>query len=140
MKMKGMSLFANVYSPSRDGEVLNSETDSLELREKTFTDNVKYATESDLVVAIIDNRDAGTMVEVGMRYAHDKAMGKLVTGARANIMTFSNYNYGINLMLTNAVIGHYTDLQELLDSIIDLYDDEFNYDEIDKSMMEFEVY
>ena len=103
-----------VYSPSRDGEVLNTKTDSIELRQKVFSDNVVGVRDSELVLAVVDNKDAGTFFEIGTKYAYEHSTWSDNKVKRANIITYSDEDYGVNLMILNSSKGHYTTILDLI--------------------------
>lgn len=65
------------------------------LATKIFVKNIKALTTSRLIVANIDNRDQGTMVECG--YAFAKNMP---------VVTCSYENFGSNVMLQQKIIAH----------------------------------
>ena len=110
-----------VYSPSRDGKKLDMSTDGPELRTAVFRDNVDNLTECDIVVAVIDDRDTGTMWEMGCRYGRwmDKyanSKNKLEDAARFDcpiIVTYTDHDYGVNLMLLESIAAHCKGVDEL---------------------------
>lgn len=107
-----------VYSPSRDGRVLSPKNDDIELRKEVFKENMIGVDESALVVGVIDNRDPGTMFEVGAKSAFDMCNGYSKSN-RSRILTYSAHNYGVNLMLINSTLGHYVKISELLEKVQD---------------------
>lgn len=64
-------------------------------RRQVFLDNVNNIDDADLMVALIDDRDIGTIFELG--YA---------CKAGVPCITFTNMNYGMNLMLAESVLAH----------------------------------
>ena len=64
--------------------------------------NIDMVAQCDTMIAIIDDRDTGTVFEIG--YA--SAMSK-------NIITYSSQGYGVNVMLAHAVFTHTQNLEEL---------------------------
>lgn len=106
-----------VYSPSRDGKKLDMSTDSPKLRAEVFQDNIKHLSESDVMVAVIDDRDTGTMWEMGCRYGRwldryrclDRRHAPCKDDARTDcpmIITYTDNDYGVNLMLTESIACH----------------------------------
>lgn len=77
---------------------------SKELRMRVFNDNWSNIDTSDLMLAVIDNFDVGVMWEVGYAYK-----------AQIPIFTFTNKNYGCNLMLAHSIVGHLKSLDSLKD-------------------------
>lgn len=125
-----------VYSPSRDGEVLNTKTDSIELRQKVFSDNVVGVRDSELVLAVVDNKDAGTFFEIGTKYAYEHSTWSDNKVKRANIITYSDEDYGVNLMILNSSKGHYT---TILDLIAGLSNWKIGRDPSERRMSDYEV-
>lgn len=62
--------------------------------------------DSDLVVACIDDRDSFVSLVMGMAYAQNKP-----------IVSFTNHNYGVNLMLLLCLVKHCMNLDELKEAI-----------------------
>src|SRR4030042_1216036 len=54
-----------LHSPFYDGIVLNKSNDSLELRKNIFNENMAQIANADLMIAVIDDFECGTMVEYG---------------------------------------------------------------------------
>jgi nucleoside 2-deoxyribosyltransferase len=71
------------------------ELPSDDLRLKVFTDNVVSIDHSDLMLAVVDDKDTGVMFEMGYAFR-----------AHVPIVTFTSRDYGVNLMLAHSVIGH----------------------------------
>jgi nucleoside 2-deoxyribosyltransferase len=85
------------------------ETPSLELRQAIFNDNTLNIDDADLLIAIIDDRDAGTMWEMGYAYK-----------ASVPIVSFTSKGFGMNIMLSQCVIGHAKGFEQLRD-ILEIY-------------------
>lgn len=68
---------------------------SQELRSRVFYDNWSNIDDADLVIAVIDNFDTGTMWEIGYAYK-----------AHVPVVTTTANDYGCNLMLAESIIGH----------------------------------
>lgn len=117
------SLGFEVYSPSRDGKKLNKDTDSPDLRAQVFDDNIKHLSTADIIVAVIDDRDTGTVWEMGCRYGRwlDRyhTLDRNATqkdDARRDcpmIVTYTDHDYGVNLMLTESIACHCKGVAEL---------------------------
>lgn len=60
----------------------------------------------EVVIALTDNFDSGTMFECG-----------LAKGMNIPYITWSSSGYGMNLMLQKSVTAHYISLQELIDDL-----------------------
>lgn len=103
----------NVYAPYYDGIVLSKENDSLELRKNVFTENVSKVLSSDLVVAIIDDFEPGTMVEVGVRICADFSLNR-----KKSIIAYSNVpGRGLNVMLQQACYGFANGVEQLREQL-----------------------
>ncbi len=88
-------------------------------RHNVFMDNVNNIDDANLVVALIDGRDIGTIFEIGYAY-----------GVNVPIITFTNLGFGMNLMLAESTLAHCKGLDQL-DSAIKMfirgaYADEFD--------------
>lgn len=92
------------YSPRADGIVLKD----LPLEQRLVACNAVFQTNVDrlnwchCVLALIDDRDPGTIWEMG--YAHGK--GK-------RIVTYTTQNFGLNVMLQSCVVAHVRNLSNL---------------------------
>lgn len=115
------SLGFKVYSPSRDGKKLDMSTDSPELRAEVFQDNIKHLSESEIIIAVIDDRDTGTMWEMGCRYGRwldgytglDNYQDDENRADCPMIVTYTDHDYGVNLMLTESIACHCKGTAEL---------------------------
>ena len=101
-----------LYSPRKDGILIDM---TPEQRKKAsasvFRTNCKRIVESDLVIAVIDGRDQGTIFEIGYASAF----------RHIKIVTYSDEKFGVNVMLRYAVHGHVrgtTDLESFLRAFI----------------------
>lgn len=108
------SLGFEVYSPSRDGAKLDISNDSAELRAQTFSDNIKHLSSADIIVAVIDDKDTGTVWEMGCRYGRWLDRYHCLDGSQKDdsrkdvpmIVTYTDHDYGVNLMLTESIACH----------------------------------
>lgn len=95
------------YSPRLDGILKDMPKEQRMKATKTIYDNnVKNIITTDMMVAVIDNRDVGTMFEIG--YA--AALGK-------KIITLTNNDFMVNVMLKECVFTHLTDVNKLPDAV-----------------------
>lgn len=78
------------------------------LRAQVYTENITNISNSDLLVAITDDFDAGTLFEIG--YA---------SALRIPIVTFSARGYGSNLMLAESAFFHARTFGELANGLKD---------------------
>lgn len=114
-----------VYSPRRDGVAVPGQA-TYNDREQIFKSNVEHTTQSDLIVAVIDDRDTGTSWEMGCRYGYwlskveelqkmnihqHHELSQLST--EAPIITFTAHDYGVNLMLLHSILQHCRGVEEL---------------------------
>ena len=82
------------------------EKPSQELRRQVFMDNWMNIDDADLMVAVIDDRDSGTVWEIGYAFAR-----------HVPIITFTNKGYGSNLMLAECIIAHIKSFDDLLEAL-----------------------
>lgn len=75
---------------------------SPQTRRQVFLDNVNNIDDADLLVALIDDRDIGTIFELG--YA---------CKAGVPVITFTNQSYGMNLMLAESTLAHCKGVEQL---------------------------
>lgn len=83
-------------------EIAEGHPPSLSLRQRVFDDNTKNIDDADLMVAVVDDFDTGTIFEWGFAY-------------RANIpiVSVTKSDYGCNLMLAQSIIAHVKSLDSL---------------------------
>jgi len=95
------------YSPMRHS-VLKDMTpkERANSARKVFDENIAEMDKADLILAMTDDFDPGTVFEIGYSF-----------GTRKDIITYSPNNYGANVMLSQASCGHYTDLKVLANSL-----------------------
>jgi nucleoside 2-deoxyribosyltransferase len=105
--IEGMARKAGIdlYSPRRDGPGILASMSQDERDEKgmeIFSTNCIEIVASDAVLAVIDDRDTGVVFEMGFAY-----------GRSVPIVSFSNENYGMNVMMKGAISHHLLGLAEL---------------------------
>jgi nucleoside 2-deoxyribosyltransferase len=91
-----------LFSPRRDGiAILQDLTleQKLKAAGRVFEQNKTEIHSSDMVFAVIDDRDPGTIWELG--YA-----ARIRYIAVPKIVTFTNHNYGVNVMVQMCADGH----------------------------------
>lgn len=71
------------------------EVPSLELKNEVFKDNWSNINNAPFMIAVIDGRDTGVVWEMGYAFK-----------ANVPIITFTDKNFGMNLMLAQCTIGH----------------------------------
>lgn len=86
--------------------IRNKVVPPMDLRSKVFGDNVDNIDDSDLMVAIIDDHDSGTIWEIGYAFR-----------AHVPVITFTGRNFGSNLMLAQSTIGHLKSVADLRGAI-----------------------
>lgn len=93
-----------LYSPRQDGIVLKDlpPKDRLAASKKVFHTNIDQISWCHYIVAVIDDRDPGTIWEMGFGYAQGK-----------RIVTYTAQNYGLNVMLQCCVVAHVRTLPNL---------------------------
>lgn len=89
------------YSPARDGVMLKPD-DPPEKRDEVYYSNKAAVTRADLLVCILDERDTGTLWELGC-----------ATGAGVPIIAVTLTKDQMNVMLERGVLAHVVTLREL---------------------------
>lgn len=112
-KLLEHDLNLKVYSPSRDGIKLDIKTSTYEDRLATFTDNVKNIDNADIVVAIVDELDTGTLWEVG--YARQNSKPVFVLTCDQEEIT------GVTDRYLLRVASDYNELREFLSQYINTF-------------------
>lgn len=111
-----------LYSPREHG-VLGGKKFNKSSRLEIFKSNIDNLTTADLVIANIDNRDTGTNFELGYFYAYKSLRLDRTNGPK--IITFSDNNFGVNVMIGETILNHFTaydDLADYLNSLKTLED------------------
>jgi nucleoside 2-deoxyribosyltransferase len=107
-----------LISPRFAGVLSNMDQDRRQAAALTiFAHNCVDLHEADIVIAIIDDRDSGTMWEMGFFYG---LFWSQKGGKERKIYTFTNHNYNLNIMLAGCVEGHvtgYDQMAEILERI-----------------------
>ena len=97
------------YSPRSDGILLDqTEEERQKNKKRVYDANVDNICAADHMVAVIDDRDIGTIWEMG--YA--KAIG-------VPTITISNESYGLNVMLAESVQAHVLQLDDMIRALDD---------------------
>jgi nucleoside 2-deoxyribosyltransferase len=79
---------------------------SASTRRAVYEDNVNNISDAQLLVALIDDRDTGTVFEMGWAAARD-----------IPIITFTLHDYGVNLMLAESVLAHTKGAEQLRQAV-----------------------
>jgi len=99
------------FSPRSTGVLLDMTEEEKQKRKKEiYNDNVKNIDMCTLMIAVIDDKDVGTMWEMGYATAKGKP-----------IISISNKNYGLNVMLAESVRAHVLDIPQMFAAIYDPY-------------------
>jgi nucleoside 2-deoxyribosyltransferase len=93
------------YSPSRDGIML-SPADPPERRDEVFYSNVNAIQQSDLLIAILDVKDTGTIWELGA-----------ATGRGIPVIAVTFALKTMNVMLERGVIAHVANPHDLAEAL-----------------------
>lgn len=76
------------------------------LRRSVFGDNVITIKQASLLVAVVDDRDTGTIFEWGYAFA-----------SHIPLISVTNHDYGMNLMLAHSIVGHCKGLDQIKDGL-----------------------
>ncbi len=100
--MRGTS----TYSPYRDGIML-APNSPVEARQQVYQSNINAIKQSDLVIAVLNVRDTGTTWEFGGANMLDKPVISVITDPATKM----------NVMLSEGVLAHVTNLDDLRDTL-----------------------
>lgn len=104
-----------VFAPFYDGVVLDSKNDSLENRKSIFESNVTCIKNFDLVVAIIDEYDPGTVFEIGYAKCSYDIGGIL---GKPKIISYSDIpGRTLNVMLAQSCWGFANGIEQLKEQL-----------------------
>lgn len=91
------------YSPRMEGTLIHISPENRQAAAKLiYEKNILRLAWCTHVIAVIDDRDPGTHIEIGYALASNK-----------RIITYSGQGHGLNVMLQGAVAGHARNLIEL---------------------------
>lgn len=91
------------YSPRTDGVLIDMSPEQKKAStRRIFNKNVLEMTQSNLMLAVIDGRDTGTVWEIGFAYA-----------SGIPVITYSDQGYGVNVMIKECVWAHAKGLARL---------------------------
>lgn len=88
----------NFFSPRHEGVIVDmtpQQRSDPNILKTIYNSNIEAIKKSTCIIAVIDGKDIGTIFEIG--YA--AALGK-------KIITFTDLNYGVNVMLSQCVFAH----------------------------------
>ncbi len=92
------------FSPRSEGVLIDMTKEERETKMvDIFNSNVNNMDYCDIMIAVIDNYDPGTMIECGYYLKYKKP-----------IFTYSANDYGLNIMLRQAVLCHNTTIEGLV--------------------------
>jgi nucleoside 2-deoxyribosyltransferase len=95
------------FSPRKSGGVISdlSLEDRAKESKRIYDSNVSQMIRANLIFAIVDGRDTGTVYEMGyFRALTDNP--KSWTAERRRSVTYTNENFGLNIMLKESVDAH----------------------------------
>lgn len=101
------------YSPRSEGVLIDhAPEDRAAMLQGIFNSNIKNLDGCDLVLAVVDGRDIGTIWEMGMIYGRRSSPvptnieNNGSGAARAPIVTYTEEGFGLNVMIQQSVSGH----------------------------------
>jgi nucleoside 2-deoxyribosyltransferase len=98
----------NFFSPRSEGVLMKMDEAGKTLNKAAiYLSNVTNIAKATHVVAVIDDRDVGTIWEMG--YA---------TAAGKNVISISNQSYGLNVMLAESVQAHVRNIPNMIEAIL----------------------
>lgn len=98
------------FSPRTSGVLMDMDKKEAESKyDFIFRINIERLNWCDTVVAVIDNRDIGTIWEMGFAFANEK-----------DIISYTAHDYGLNIMLAKSVRYHAKSTVELHKALSDI--------------------
>lgn len=96
------------FSPRKVGILLDMEEGERQAsKADIYRSNIDAIEGCDTIVAVIDDRDIGTIWEMGYAIGRNK-----------RVISISNENYGLNIMLAESVQAHVNDLDDMVQALI----------------------
>ena len=96
------------YSPRWEGVLITQSEEEKQANKKRIYDrNVEMISGASKVLAIIDDRDIGTIWEMGF-----------ATGLKIPVITISSQSYGLNVMLAESVQAHVLNINDAIEAIL----------------------
>ena len=114
------------FSPRSAGSLKDmSDADKKKKFDDIYDSNIHNMYVAQTMIAVIDDYDPGTVFEMGYftRLKSEFPDKRLIT--------ISNKNYGINIMLKNAINYHVTDVADLLEAIVSSEDNDHDFGEVE---------
>ena len=100
------------FSPRSEGTLLEmTSKEKIQHMDRIFKSNIDNMVKANIIIAVIDGRDIGTIWEMGFAYA----LGKTV-------ISYTNMDHGLNVMLAKSVQAH---VKSMVDLMIAIDDPEF---------------
>ena len=97
------------FSPRSEGVLVGmTEAERCDAKQNIFLKNVEKICEATVIVAVIDDRDIGTLWEMGFAYAN-----------HIRTISISNENYGLNVMLAESVQAHTNSIPNMIEGVLD---------------------
>jgi nucleoside 2-deoxyribosyltransferase len=110
------------YSPRKDGVLIDMSADEKrKSAKKIFSLNIHWISVCDAVIAIIDDRDAGVIWELGFAYAtrrHRETIKRVGIIIQPWIVTYTTKDYGLNVMIKECVDSHCRSEDQLRDVLV----------------------
>jgi len=107
-------LWLDYFSPREFGVIADEPMNPARMK-RIYDMNIRMLNECDTLIAVLDDRDAGTIFELG----YFTGRGDEYYDQKPTIITFSNQGHGINVMLKHAVKFHCNGYSELTLAIRD---------------------
>lgn len=89
------------FSPREYGVIADEPMNKARMK-RIYDMNIAMVRKCQCLIAILDDRDAGTIFEIGYAAAKNK-----------KIITFSNQGHGVNVMLRHAIFTHTNNIEQL---------------------------
>ncbi len=123
------------FSPRSEGVIKNMTPEERKERMRNIYDsNMDGIAECNLMIAVIDGRDVGTMFELGVQ-----ACLKRGRVDERYIVTFSDKNFGLNVMLKFASDCHINGFEEFQDMLYNIGNEGLTHATLEQHDTNFEV-
>lgn len=118
----------NFFSPRLEGVVMNFKNMSKDEKhretKRIYDANIEHINDCDYMIAVIDDHDTGTMFEIGYHSALKATELESAGYSDRKIITTTDNNYGLNIMLMHGVTCHIMGTERLIEVLHALAADE----------------
>ena len=104
LQEKGVKFF----SPRSEGVLLDlAPSERASHLKRMYDSNINHMSECNMMIAVVDGRDIGTMFEIGF------FTSKMLSEKENLLVTFTNHSFGLNVMIQQSVDAHLKGVDDL---------------------------